>query len=247
MGLTEEKWVKLTDILTRFHGVSRYVGTSLQHARALAAAASSPIPFNLGVSVPLPAVQPSPTSLSCRGKAVVIESNEDSAKGSIYKKPKPTPVMVSPSSSSDHSVSPQGRTTSASLLPDLGEIGASPSSVPELPFVLQHAIKGFQQGVTVDLDEAAVRKRLGFNFGALLAQVHVSLSRAESGNSSSLARSLAACEGTLREELVHFSMLLHAKRQEVTALEVRVLSLRVRVFELEEAKEESKAQITGLE
>jgi len=72
MGLTEEKWAKLTDILTRIHGVSRDVGTSLQHVRALAAAASSPAPCNPGVSVPLPAVQPSPTSLSCRGKAVVI-------------------------------------------------------------------------------------------------------------------------------------------------------------------------------
>jgi len=47
--------------------------------------------------------------------------------------------------------------------------------------------------------------------------------------------------------LIHLSKLLHAKRQEVTALEARVLSLRVRVFELEEADEESKAKITGLE
>jgi len=74
MGLTEEKQAKLTDILTRLHGVSRDVDTSLQHARALAAAASSPVPSNPGVSVHLPAVQPSPTSFSCRGKAVVIES-----------------------------------------------------------------------------------------------------------------------------------------------------------------------------
>jgi len=47
--------------------------------------------------------------------------------------------------------------------------------------------------------------------------------------------------------LVHLSKLLHAKRQEVTTLEARVLSLRVRVFELEKAEEESKAKIMGLE
>jgi len=86
--------------------------------------------------------------------------------------------------------------------------------------------------VTADADEAAARERLGFN---------VLLSRAESGDSS-IARSFAA-----REELVHFSKLLHAKRQEVTTLEARVLSLQVQVFELEEADEESKAKITGLE
>jgi len=81
--LSEEKWDKLTDILTCLHGVSRDVGTSLQHARTLVVAASSPVPSNLGVSVPLTVVQPSPTSLPCRGKALVIESDEDSAEGPI--------------------------------------------------------------------------------------------------------------------------------------------------------------------
>jgi len=145
------------------------VGTSLQHARALAAAASSPIPSKPGVSVPLPAVQPSPTSLSRQGKVVVIESDEDSTEGPIYKKPKPTPVMVSHSSSSGGSTSPHGRSTGVSLLLDLGGTDASTPSAPELPLVPQHAIKGFQQGVTVDLNEATVREKLSFDFGALLA------------------------------------------------------------------------------
>jgi len=169
MGLTEEKRAKLTNILTRLHGVSKDVGTSLQHARALVAAASSLVPSNPGVSVPHTIVQPSPASLSCRGKAVVIESDEDSAEGPIYKKPKPTSVMVSHSSSSGSSASPRGHTTGVSLLLDLGGTGASAPSVPELPLVLQHAIKGFKQGVTVDLDEAVARERLSSDFGALLA------------------------------------------------------------------------------
>jgi len=148
--------------------------------------------------------------------------------------------MVSHSSSSGRSVSPWGRKTSVSLLPDLGGTGAFTPPIPELPLALPHAIKGFQQGVTADPDEAAARERLGFNFGALLAKFHALLSRAESGDSS-LARSFAAREATLREELGHLSKVLHAKRQEVTMLEARVLSLRVRVFELEEADEECKA------
>jgi len=101
----------------------------------------------------------------CKGKAVVIESDEDSSEGPIYKKPKPTPVMVSHSSSSDRSVSPRGRTTDVSLLPDLGGTGASTPPVPELPLVLQHAIKGFRQGVPTDLDEATARERLASNLG----------------------------------------------------------------------------------
>ena len=167
--MSEEKRAKLADILTRLHEVSRDVDTSLQHARTLVVVASSPVPSNPRVSVPLTVVQPSPTSLPCRGKAVVIKSDEDSAEAPIYKKPKPTSVMVSHSSSSSHSISPRGRTTSVSLLPDLGGTGVSSPPVPELPLALQHAIKGFQQGVTTDPDEATARERLGFNFGALLA------------------------------------------------------------------------------
>ena len=98
-----------------------------------------------------------------------------------------------------------------------------------------------------DLDEAAAREKLGFNFGVLLAPSNTLLSRAESGETSTLTRSFAAREGAPREEVVHLSKLLHAKCQEVTSLEARVLPLRIRIFELEEADEESKSKIMGLE
>jgi len=62
-----------------------------------------------------------------------------------------------------------------------------------------------------------------------------------------MARSFVAREATLREELVHLSKLFHAKRREVTELEAKVLSLRIRVFELEEADEVSQSKITELE
>ena len=80
-------------------------------------------------------------------KAIVIESDENSAEGPISKRPKPTSVMASHYSSTGHSVSPLDHTTSVPLFPDLG--GTSASGTPpvlELPLVLQHALKGFQLG-----------------------------------------------------------------------------------------------------
>jgi len=242
MVLSEEKWARLTNILTCLRRISRDVGTSRQHALAFATAAPSPTLSNPEVMVPLAAVQSSPTPLPCKGKAVVIESDEDSSEGSISKRPKPTPVMHS--SSIGRSVSPRDHTIGVPLLPDLGGTGASTPPVLELPLVLQHAIKGFQQGVIANSDEAAARERLGFNFGALLAQSDALLTRAESGENSLLAHSFVAREATLREKLVHLSKLLHAKRREVTELEARVLSLQIWVFELEEADEVSQSKIT---
>jgi len=208
MVLSKEKRARLTDILARLCGISRDVGTSRQHALAFATIAPLPTLSNPGVAVPLAAIQSSPTPLPCKGKAVVIESDEDSSEGPISKRPKPTPVMVSHPSSTGRSVSPLDHTTDVPPLPDLG--GGTPP-VLELPLVLQHAIKGFQQGVTADLDEVAARDRLGFNFGALLAQSNALLSRVESRETFSLAHSVAAREAPLREELAHFSKQLHAK------------------------------------
>ena len=145
----------------------------------------------------------------------MIESDEDSSEGPSSKRPKPTPVMVSHSSSTSRSISPWDHATDVPLLPNLGGTGASTPPVLELPLVLQHAIKDFQQGVTADSDEAAARERLGFSFGALLAQSDALLTRAESGETSLLARSFAVREATLREELVHLSKLLHAKPEKL--------------------------------
>ena len=51
----------------------------------------------------------------------------------------------------------------------------------------------------------------------------------------------------LRHSEEYLSKKLHAKCREVTKLEARVQTLRIRVFELEEAAELSKSKITGLE
>jgi len=101
---------------------------------------------------------------------VEIESNENSTERPISKRLRLTPAVVSHSSSTGRSTLPRDRTTSVPLFPDLGGMSALVTPLAlELPTVLQHALKGFQLGVTVDSDEAAARERLGFNFGALLA------------------------------------------------------------------------------
>jgi len=150
---------EITNKETSSHGLGF---TSRQHALTFATAASPLAPSIPGVAVPLAVVQSSPTPLPYKGKAIVIESDETSAEGPISKRPKPTPAMTSHSSSTGRSVSPLDHMTGVPPLPDLG--GTSAFETPhvlELPFVLQHTLKGFQKGVTVDLDEAAARERLG--------------------------------------------------------------------------------------
>ena len=132
----------MTDILARLRGISRDVGTSRQHALAFATTVPSPTLSTPGVAVPLVAVQSSPTPLPYKGKAIVIELDENSAEGSISKKPKPTTTMASHSFSTGRSVSPLDHTTSVPLFPDLCGMSASGTSlVLELPLVLQHALK----------------------------------------------------------------------------------------------------------
>jgi len=203
MVLSEEKQAKLTDILAHLRGILRDVGTSSHHAFASSPAAPSPTPSIPGVAVPLVATQSSLAPSPYKGKVVEIESDENSAKGPTSKRLRPTPTMASYSSSTGRSVSPLDHTTNVTLFPNLGGTSASETpSALELPLVLQHALKGFQLGVTADSDEAAARERLGFNFGALLAQSNTLLTRLESGvieaktkeETSLLARSSAARE-----------------------------------------------------
>jgi len=253
--MSEKKRAKLTDILARLRGMSKGVGTSSHHALASAAAAPSPTPSTLGVAVPLAA-------FPYKGKVVENESNENSAEGPISKRLRPMPTMASHSSSTGRSVSPLDHATSVPLFPDLS--GTSASAIPpalELPLVLQHALKGFQLGVTVDSDEAAARERLGFNFGALLAQSNALLTRfeprvieAKTREETSPLASFAVREAALEQELAclrrsekDLSKQLRAKCREVSRLEARILPLRIRFFELEEAAEVSKSKIAGLE
>jgi len=76
---------------------------------------------------------------------------------------------------------------------------------------LQHALKGFQVGVTEDSDETVARERLGLNFGALLAQSNALITRTEARvalveakaneETTLLARTFATREAALKQEL----------------------------------------------
>jgi len=78
MVLSEEKRAKLTDILARLLEISRDMGTSSHHALASAAVAPSPTPSTPGVAVPPATAQSSLAPFLYKGKAVEIESDENS-------------------------------------------------------------------------------------------------------------------------------------------------------------------------
>jgi len=156
--------------------------------------------------------------------------------------------------------SPTSSTPGVAVPLAAAQLSPTPSAL-ELPLVLLHALKGFQLGVTVDSDEAAARERLGFNFRAFLAQSNTLLTRpeprvveAKTKEEMSLLASFAAREAALEQELAclrhsekDLSKQLRTKCREVFGLEARILPLRIRVFELEEAAEVSKSKIAGLE
>ena len=192
-----------------------------------------------------------------------IESNEDSAEGPVFKRLRSTTATTSNSSIAGHPALPRDRTPSAPSSPDLFALedgGTSATTAPtalELPAVLQHALKGFQLEMTVDSDDTATMERLGLNFGALLAQSNALITRPEARvalveakakeETTLLARSFATRETVLKQELASLrqsekdlSKQLHDKCQEAIELEAKILPLRIRVIELEEAAEASR-------
>jgi len=201
---------------------------------------------------------------------VEIESDEDSAEGPIFKRLRPTTTTTSHSSTAGCPTSPRDQTPSASSPPDLfvledgGESVPAVLSAPELPVVLQHALKGFQLRVTEDMDEIVARERLGLNFGALHAQSNALITRTEARvalveakakeETALLARLFVTRETAQKQELTSLyqaeqdlSKRLHDKSQEAVELEAKILPLRIRVSELEEAAEASKAKMARLE
>jgi len=229
----------------------------------------SPTPSTPTVAVPLPAAQASPAPFPYE-KVVEIESDEDSAEGSVSKRLRPTMVTTSHSSTVGRPASSRDQTPSApssSYLFALVDGGASvpvAPSTPELPAVLQHALKGFHLEMTVDSDETVARERLGLNFGALLAQSNALITKPEARvalveakakeETTLLARSFATCEVALKQELTSLcqsekdlSKRLHVKCEEAVEQEANILPLRIRVIELKEAAEASKAKMARLE
>jgi len=200
---------------------------------------------------------------------VEIESDEDSAEGPISKRLRPTTVTTSHSSTVGHLASSRGQTPSAPSSSDLFALadgGASvhvTPSVPELLAILQHALKDFYLDMTVYSSETALRKRLGLNFGALLVQSNALITKPEARvalveakakeETALLARLFAIREAALKQKLTSlrqsekdFSKRIHDKCQEAVKLEAKILPLQIRVIELKEAAEASKAKMARL-
>jgi len=270
MVLNEEKRAKLANALTRRQGVSGVVGTSAPHALVSVAATPSPTPSIPIAAVPLAAAQASPTPPPRERRVVEIKSDEDSAEGPVFKRLRPTIATTSHSSTVGHPTSLRDQTPNASSPPGLlalesgGESALAAPSAPELPVVLQHALKNFQLGVTEDPDETAARERLGLNFGALLAQsnalitkteVKVALVEAKAKEEMTLlARAFTTRETAQKQKLTSLrqakkdlSKRLHDKGKEAVELEAKILPLRTWAIELEEAAEASKVKMARLE
>ena len=148
MVLNEEKRAKLPDARTRRQGVSWVMGTSAPHALVSATVAPSPIPFTPIVAVPLAAAQASPTPPPCERRVVEIESDEDSAKGPVFKRLKPTTPTASHSSTAGHPTSLRDQTPNTSSPPDLFALEDGSESAPTAPSALElsavlHVLKGF--------------------------------------------------------------------------------------------------------
>jgi len=123
---------------------------------------TSPIPI---AAIPLATVRtsPLPTPLS-KNKGVVIvpsDEDEDSAEDPVFKRRRTTTVAVSHSSSEKNAESLRDHPPSASTPPNYLalEEGAettpepTPTPAPELPWVVQHVLRGYQQetlGSSVD-------------------------------------------------------------------------------------------------
>jgi len=148
MVLNEEKRAKLANILTRRQGMFGGASTSTPHALASATVAPSPTPSTSTVAVPLAAAQASPAPFPYERKVLEIESDEYSTEGLVFKRLRPT-TTTSHSSTAGCPASPREQTPSAPSSPDLfaledgGTSSSAAPSAPELPAVLQHALKGF--------------------------------------------------------------------------------------------------------
>jgi len=190
--------------------------------------------------------------------------------GPAFKRLRPTTTTTSYSSTTGHPTSLRGQSTNASSPPGLlalevgGESVPAAPSTPELPVVLQHALKGFQIGVTEDSYETAARERLGLNFGALMAQFNALITRTEvrvalvevkaKEETTLLTHAFTTRKTALKQELTSLrqaekdlSKRLHDKSQEAVELEAKILPLRTQAIKLEEAIETSKANMTRLE
>ena len=140
---------------------------------------------------------------------------------------------------------------------------------PELPAILQHALKSFQEKEAAKaLDGDMLRECMGNGPGEFLVHSSAFVSQTEARMEEELAlvetrmkeelaqqaRVFAIRKTALTQELSNLLQLekdtkkqLFDKGQEAVQLESKILPLRTRVIELEEQAEETKAKMAKLE
>ena len=162
-----------------------------------------------------------------------IESNgdEDTAEGPVFKRRRAIVATTShsttigrPASFRDH---PPSASSPHGLLALEGDGESAPGDeqtppAPELPAVLQHALKCFQRGVAKDLDEDVIRERMGLNLGEFVAQPNALASKAEVRTKEQLA----LVEAKAKEDLA----LVEEKKKDELAQQARVFATREIVF-----------------
>ena len=149
---------------------------------------TSPTPI---AAIPLATLRasPSPAPLEKNKGVVLIPSDEDEdfVDGPAFKRRRTNTVATSHSSSNRRLASLRDNPPSASSpsCPLALEEGAetvpdpSPAPAPELPWVIQHVLRGIQQEALGNLDNGALPENMALSLGGLLARASFSSHQAE--------------------------------------------------------------------
>jgi len=217
MVLNKEKRARLADALARRHGAL---------SGASASAPSAPI-----VVVLLATAQASPmlTPLEKNKGIMSIDSDddEDTGEGIVFKRRRVAAATTTHSATSSRPASFKDQPPSASSPRGLLALeGGGESALrddqtplaPELPDVLQHALKSFQRGATEDLDKDVIRERMGLSLGEFLVQSNALTSKTEVRTKEQLT----LLEAKAKEDLA----LAEEKKKDELAQQARVFATR---------------------
>jgi len=127
---------------------------------------------------------PPPAPLEKNKGVVVIPSDEDedSVDGPVFKRRRTTTVATSHSSSDRHPASLRDNPPSASSPPQYLSLdeGAeivpepTPTPAPELPRVIHHILRGYQQQIMGNFTDEALLESMTLNLGGFLARTNSS-------------------------------------------------------------------------
>jgi len=211
---------------------------------------------------------------------VVIASNEDedSVEGPTFKRRKTTVVATFHSSSDRRPASLKDNPLSASSPPQYLALEEGDETVPEpthapaleLPMVIQHILRGYQQETMGNFTDEALPESMALSLGGFLARTNSSSHQAEvkAKEQQALTEELVLVKeqmakqaqrffiqeaaltegmGILRKAELDANKRLHGEGQNYTTLMAKVVSLRDEIAELKDAVAANKAKMTSLE